>query len=96
MGGWGKKYHDRVDVPHPVPETSRFSRGLVEVDASVRCGRSVADPSDDRADVQAVGEVAERIVELFHGPESVRPEQMLHEGTVQSLEAAIASGLANA
>jgi len=47
------------------------------VDASVRCERSVADPSDDRAVVQAVGEVAGRVVELLDGPESVQPEQML-------------------
>jgi hypothetical protein len=43
----------------------------------VRCGRSVADPPDDRVAVEAAGEVAERLIELLDGAESVQPEQLL-------------------
>jgi hypothetical protein len=43
----------------------------------MRCRRSVADPPDDPVVVEAAGEVAERLVELLDGPESVQPEQLL-------------------
>jgi len=40
----------------------------------VRCGRSVADPPDDPVVVEAMSEVAERLVEPLDGAESVQPE----------------------
>ena len=43
----------------------------------MRCGRSVADPLDDPAAVEAAGEVAERLIELLDGAESVQPQQLL-------------------
>jgi hypothetical protein len=59
----------------------------------VRCGRSIADPPDDPVVVEAAGEVAERLVELLDGAESVQPEQLLLQGPDESLDAAIAFGL---
>jgi hypothetical protein len=50
----------------------------------VRCGRSVADLPDDPVVVEAAGEVAERLVELLDGPESVEPEQLLLQGPDES------------
>ncbi len=43
----------------------------------MRCGRSVVDPPDDPVVVEAPGEVAERLVELPDGTESVQPQQLL-------------------
>ena len=59
----------------------------------MRCGRSVADPPDDPVVVEAAGEVAEHLVELLDGAESVQPEQLLLQGPDESLDAAIAFGL---
>jgi hypothetical protein len=56
----------------------------------VRCGRSVADPPDDPVVVEAAGEVAERLVELPDGAESVQPEELLLQGPDESLDAAVA------
>ena len=39
----------------------------------MRSGRSVADLPDDPVVVEAAGEVAERLVELLDGAESVQP-----------------------
>jgi len=61
----------------------------------VSCGRSVADPPDDPVVVEAAGEVAERLVELLDGPESVEPDQPLLQGPDESLYAAIAFRLAD-
>jgi len=69
--------------------------GLPEGDASVRCGGPVADPPDAPVVVEAVGKVAERLVELLDGPESVQPEQLFLQGPDESLDASIAFGLAN-
>ncbi len=43
----------------------------------MRYGRSVADPSDYPVDVEAASEVAERVLELVDGAESVQPKQLL-------------------
>jgi hypothetical protein len=59
-------------------------------DASVRCGRSVADPPDDPVVVEAAGEFAERLVALLHGRESMQPEELLLQGADESRDAAIA------
>jgi hypothetical protein len=56
----------------------------------VRCRRSVADPPDDLVVVEAAGEVAERLVALLHGPESMQPEALLLQGADESRDAAIA------
>ena len=61
----------------------------------MRCGRSVADPPDDPVVVEAAGEVAERLVELLDGPESVEPEQLLLQGPDESLDASVALRLAD-
>ena len=51
----------------------------------MRCGRSVADPPDDPVVVEAFREVAERLVGLLDGPESVQPEKLLLQGADESL-----------
>ena len=61
----------------------------------MRCGRSVADPPDDPVVVEAAGEVAEHLVELLDGPESVEPEQLLLQGPDESLDASVALRLAD-
>jgi len=61
----------------------------------VRCGRSVADPPDDPVVVEAAGEVAERLVELVDGAESVQPEQRLLQGPDESLDTSVALRLAD-
>jgi len=61
----------------------------------VRCGRSVADPPDDPVVVETAGEVAERLLELLDGAESVQPEQLLLQDSDESLDAAVAFGLAD-
>ncbi len=55
----------------------------------------VADPSDDPVFVEAAGEVAERLVELLDGPESVQPEQLLLQGPDESLDASVSLRLAD-
>ena len=61
----------------------------------MRCGRSVADLPDDPVVVEAAGKVAERLVELLDGSESVQPEQLLFQGSDESLDAAVALRLAD-
>ena len=61
----------------------------------MRCGRSVADPSDDPVVVEAVREVAQGAVELGNGAESVKPEQLLLQGSDESPDASVALGLAD-
>jgi len=61
----------------------------------VRCGRSVADAPDDPVVFEAVGKVAERMVELLDGAESVQPEELLLQGADEALDAAVALGLAD-
>jgi hypothetical protein len=56
----------------------------------VRCGRSVADPSDDRVVVEAAGEVAERPIEFGDGPESLQPGQLFLQHADESLDASVA------
>jgi hypothetical protein len=56
----------------------------------VRCGRSMADPSDDPAVVEGYCEVAERLVERLDSAESVQPEQLLVQGPDESLDASVA------
>ena len=59
------------------------------------CGRSVADQSDDPVVVEAVREVAQGAVELADGAESVKPEQLLLQGSDESPDASVALGLAD-
>ncbi len=61
----------------------------------MRCGRSVADPPNNPVVVEAAGEVAECVVELLDGPESVEPEQLLLQGPDESLDASVALRLAD-
>ena len=61
----------------------------------MRCGRSVADPSDDPVVVEAVREVTQGADELGDGAESVKPEQLLLQGSDESPDASVALGLAD-
>ena len=61
----------------------------------MRLGRSVADPPDDPVVVEAMGEVAEGLVELSDCPEPVQPEPVLLEGVDEPLDASVALGLAH-
>jgi hypothetical protein len=56
----------------------------------VRCERSVADPPDDPAVVEAADEVTERLIEFGDGLESLQPEQLLLQRTDESLDASVA------
>ena len=61
----------------------------------MRCGRSVADPLDDPVVVEAVGEVAERLIALLDGAESVQSQQpVLQPLRLLRLHAAVLVALA--
>ena len=61
----------------------------------MRCGRSVADRSDDPVVVEAVREVTQGADELGDGAESVKPEQLLLQRSDESPDASVALGLAD-
>ena len=48
------------------------------------CGRSVADPPNDPAVVDAAGGVAERLIEFLDRAESLQPEQLFLQGADES------------
>jgi hypothetical protein len=50
----------------------------------VCCGRSVADPPNDPAVVDAAGGVAERLIALLNVAESLQPEHVLLQGVGES------------
>ena len=56
-------------------------------------GRSVADSPDDPVVVEAMCEVAERLVELFDDAETAQPARLLLRGPDESIDAAVAFGL---
>jgi hypothetical protein len=68
-------------------------RGLPEANASVRCGRSAADPPDDPVVVEAAGEVAEGPVKFLDGVEGWEPQELSLEGSDEALDASVPFGL---
>jgi hypothetical protein len=61
--------------------------------APVLRGRSTADAPYGPVVVEAVGKLAQCLVELLDGAEAPQPEEMLRQGADEALDAAVALGL---